>query len=295
MKKGWKKMRKYAQKKATVSEVLTLVEHILSERTLEELLEIKYTVKEKQTVTGTSEEIEVDKEITLCNGYNMKWCFENLVSDFSFTHIKLYWEGIKLTPDDLALKFINIWDGFTSVYKESIYRMYLALSKEYDPVENYDRMEDTTTTDGRTTTHTDTRKVTHSGTDTNTETGSITRNYQEGSQSTDNNGLTHKERSESSPVMLDVYKDEVTNGHTLTLNDNTTFNSHINALQHGLTATNSGTLTDANSGNVKVNSRVHGNVGVTQNQQMIMSELSLRKEQELCEVVVQMFADRELI
>lgn len=292
-------MRKYAQKKATVSEVLALVEHILSERTLEELLEIKYTVKHTQTVidleTGIPKEIEEDKEITLCNGYNMKWCFENLVSDFSFTHIKLYWEGIKLTPDDLALKFINIWDGFTNVYKESIYRMYLALSKEYDPVENYDRMEDTTTTDGRTTTHTDTRKVTHSGTDTNTETGSIGHQYNQGSQSTDNNGLTHYERSESSSAEIMVYKDEVTNTNTLTLDETTTFNTHINALQHGLTAENSGTLTDANSGNVKVNSRVHGNVGVTQNQQMIMSELSLRKEQELCEVVVQMFADRELI
>lgn len=292
-------MRKYAQKKATVSEVLTLVEHILSERTLEELLEIKYTVKHTQTVidleTGKPKEIEEDKEITLCNGYNMKWCFENLVSDFSFTHIKLYWEGIKLTPDDLALKFINIWDGFTSVYKESIYRMYLALSKEYDPVENYDRMEDTTTTDGRTTTHTDTRAVTHSGTDTNTETGNIDRNYQEGSQSTDNNSVTHYERSESSSAEIMVSKDVVSNGHTLTLNDKTTFNTHKNELSHGLVSTNSGTLTDANSGNVTVNSRVHGNVGVTQNQQMIMSELSLRKEQELCEVVVQMFADRELI
>lgn len=275
-------MRKYAQKKATVSEILSIVEHILSDRTLEELLEIKYTDKD-------------NNEITLCNGYNMKWCFENLVSDFSFAHIKLYWEGIKLTPDDLALKFINIWDGFTSVYKESIYRMYLALSKEYDPVENYDRMEDTTTTDGRTTTHTDTRKVTHSGTDTNTETGSIGHQYNQGSQSTDNNGLTHKERSESSSAEIMVYKDEVTNTNTLTLDETTTFNTHINSLQHGLTATNSGTLKDQNSGNVKVESRVHGNVGVTQNQQMIMSELSLRKEQELCEVVIQMFADRELI
>ena len=127
-----------------------------------------------------------------------------------------------------------------------------ALKAEYSPIENYDRNELTTNA--------------NSGSDTDSY-GSMTRTLGEQthtmSAKTDTND--HSVTSYNSSSLTPDSRDTMTEGqHTVTDGQRQDTDS-----QHSDTHTKGTTLTTT--------SRVHGNVGVTTNQQMIESELKLRK------------------
>ena len=123
-------------------------------------------------------------------------------------------------------------------YKDDWTRINDALTVEYNPIENYDRIEDS--------------EVSHAGTDTDIY----------GQQSN-----TLGERVGNSSHSLSPY-DSITlkleSGDSWTeLSHSDTFGSHTDTHQRGTSDT--------------TESRIHGNVGVTTNQKMIGEELELRK------------------
>lgn len=137
-------------------------------------------------------------------------------------------EGTKILGQMLADK-----------YSDNIHRLYLALSAEYNPIENYDRTESTTdTTTGKIISNSKGTNESN-GTNTNNVSAFDSSEYQPESQNINNN------------------KDETT----------TTGESESN-----------GTNTHE--------ARLHGNIGVTTNQQMINEELNLRRSNHLVDVIL---------
>jgi len=187
-------------------------------------------------------------------------------------------------------------------------RMMAALMAEYNPIENYDRHEDWTRTPNLTdeakhtgsdsTEASGTDLTEASGTDTDTLSGNdtTTRGYNNYNESSTRTGDDTTERTVSafdsgtyqpadktvetfgsvkdSKDITGSYDDSTDYGKVDTMDygrkdettygrkDETTFNS---------------TMTDRHTGTEKYISRIHGNIGVTTSQQMIQSELELRK------------------
>lgn len=286
-------MRKYYKKRATVKRVTDLI--------LGNNNQSDYTVKYNEEQEDGSL-----KEIVLCHGIDIISNLKLKFDSFELCHVEE-----TPNPEIEEIRFLWVYSMFVESHIESFYRIYKSISSKYEPIENYDRLEDSTTTDGRsmtrtnnlTTVNADTRVVTHSGNDSNTESGSIDHNYNSGSRSEDNNSVTRKERSESSDTFLNVSKDEVVDNKTLTLDETTDYQNHKNDLEYGhvvtnsgaLTVTDTGTVTDANSGDLHTVSHIHGNIGVTTNQQMIESEIDLRLKASMVDIIVEMFAGVEVI
>ena len=178
------------------------------------------------------------------------------------------------------LFFLKNYDNFD--------KMAEALEAEYDPIENYNRYEDTAEdratagsfsengTDGGTssTTGTSGSEVTSSGT--GQTTGSATNNI----------GAANTERQVSA-MNSNGYQPrdkELTSARTDT-NSNTSTSSesassNVSATESQSTTfsnTDSKTGTNTGTDNFTRDSHIHGNIGVTTSQQMIQSEIELRK------------------
>ena len=145
-----------------------------------------------------------------------------------------------------------------------------ALNIEYNPLENYDRMEEWSDSGSRTNTGT----VSDSGSRTNTGTQST--------ETTGNDNFTGSGNSTSSDEISAYNSNSFQNDKKNTTNSsnssetNTTTNS---TRTDNLSESNSNTRTDNLS--EKTNSdrkgRAHGNIGVTTSQQMLQSELDIAK------------------
>ena len=155
-------------------------------------------------------------------------------------------------------------------------RMMAALMAEYNPIENYDRHEDWT----RTPNLTDEAK--HTGSDTGTLSGddTTTRSYNNYNESSTRTGDDIVERIVSAFDSGTYQPSEKTVETFGSIKDSKDISgSYDDKTDYGkvdTTAYNS-TLTDRHTGDEKYTSHVHGNIGVTTSQQMITSELELRK------------------
>lgn len=200
-----------------------------------------------------------------------------------------------LFPYHQALPYLktNITHWFNRNYMQ-FEKMIAALMAEYDPIENYNRIQKDTTTPKE--------KVTeqHSGTDTNAHTGTIsdahtgtvtdknsgkdsreitsTPGVTDTSESKvsafDSSSYSPSEQTQVSHTGFDKSTDEFTNGKQVqTTYNNTDTRTHLNddALTHGekIETTNSGTR--------DFDSHIHGNIGVKSSQSMVLEELELRK------------------
>lgn len=171
----------------------------------------------------------------------------------------------------------NITNWFNRNYEQFL-RMMDALLKEYNPIENYDREEDSTTTPGvtRTEAHTGTDKHYESGTDTEAHSGTdgrniksyptATRNTENQVSAYDSSTYSPKDKTIVTGSGYDESQDDLTHGESI----GTTYGHHLD-LTHGESVTSSVTGYDT------FHSRVHGNIGVTTNAQMVTQELELRK------------------
>lgn len=148
------------------------------------------------------------------------------------------------TPDPAVVKFyVQRW----SQRRLSLWERYkAAIELDYDPIENYDRIEEETLTHGL--------KVSHTGTVTDKPSGTITDSVdrtQEQQRSADNASTYQPMDKET-----DTGK---SNERTFTgYQEQRTYNND-----------------DTNSGKDIRDSRIHGNIGVTTSQQMLNSELDL--------------------
>lgn len=184
-----------------------------------------------------------------------------------------------LFPYHQALPYLktNITHWFNRNYLQ-FEKMIQALTAEYDPIENYNRIQKDTTTPKEKVTeqHSGSDSTAHTGTVTDknsgkdsreiTSTPGVTDTSESKVSAFDSSSYSPSEQTQVSHTGFDKSTDEFTNGKQV----QTTYNN-TDALTHGekIETTNSGTR--------DFDSHIHGNIGVTTSQQMIQAELELRK------------------
>ena len=219
----------------------------------------------------------------------------------------------------------NITNWFNRNYEQFL-RMMDALIAEYNPIENYDRTEDTETTPGveRTETHSGKDTEAHTGTDQHYESGTdteaasgtdtesysgtdteahsgtdgrniksyptATRNTENQVSAYDSSVYSPKDKTIVTGSGYDESQDDFTHGESIGTtygksvgttygkSVGTTYGHHLD-LTHGesVDTTHGHKIVNSVTGIDKFHSRVHGNIGVTTNAQMVTQELELRK------------------
>lgn len=146
-------------------------------------------------------------------------------------------------PDALVNSFAACWYDYISREQDNIDRMYNAMIAEYDPISNYERHEESSTT----------------------RSGNWTDALTHGLTTTDTKGQyeTNTQTSSYDSTLKDTLK--VSQGHSAGKNDE---------IKH--TGTDTRTITHNNDKD-KYESYIHGNIGVTTSQQMLLSEIQLRQ------------------
>lgn len=207
----------------------------------------------------------------------------------------------------------TIIDSIYDMYSQNWEALWKAVSAEYEPLENYDR----TTTITETNTRGDTKTIDYEHTDTDTGTlkrdsttsdiGTLKRD-----STTSDTGTLKTDNTNATDATSNIYAFDSTDAtpeHSET-NTNTGSSTDTHDLTttiadtdtHDLTTTTADTdthnlnykrtSTETHDNNVSEhnthNERVHGNIGVTTSQQMLMSEYELRERYKFYE---QMFKD----
>lgn len=192
---------------------------------------------------------------------------------------------IQLTGDDPEAALITLFNLWKQSRSDNYARRMFALSVQYEPLENYDRIETTTLQHGETITKTlnnsDTR--THNDTDTRTHNNTDTLTYN-GSE-TDASGVYGDNSAQ--PVNSETSTHSYTsrsdaNAHTGTIAD-----AHTGTI----TDAHSGSITDGHTGTDTTNTRAHGNIGVTTSAQMLVEDLDLLKR-DIATIAICDFIDR---
>ena len=157
-----------------------------------------------------------------------------------------------------------------------------ALNIDYNPLENYDRMEEWTDSGSRTNTGTvsDTGSITNTGTQSTNTTGKDNFTGSGNSTNTDEisayNSASFQNDKKNTTNSSNSSETNTTTNSTRT--DNLT-ESNSNTRTDNLSESNSNTRTDNLSEKTSSNriGRAHGNIGVTTSQQMLQSELDIAK------------------
>lgn len=159
-------------------------------------------------------------------------------------------------------KELPIWD-----------RLYSAMKIEYNPIENYDRMEDWT--DGRTGNR---KNIVSDSTILDGQTqnsGSVTR--------TDNRTGDNKVTGYNDNVLVPQSQQVETGGSTDTDNTKQEVDS---------TTTRTGNGSEDTTETATHKGRVHGNIGVTTSQQMLSSELEIAPQLNIINYIISSFKNR---
>ena len=207
-------------------------------------------------------------------------------------------------PEDILDEFQLDCDALIQKNADKYQRIWDALKAEYDPIENYDRTEEWSDTDDGSDTVTDNfaqqqRTNNYGAEHESVSVGQqVNTNAQGARQQTQQHGATHEETingvagfnaSVASPYSPDNESIRNTNQYSDTLSDaavtdTLTQGSHTDTSDKNA---HSDTLTDAAHSDTHETEygkstthegRVHGNVGVTTNQQMITSEIEMRQK-----------------
>ena len=202
------------------------------------------------------------------------------------------------TEEKQALSyFLFLWLTFWNAdRKASLSRVYSALNLDYDPISNYDRKseyKEGRRIDGETDTNTKTGTRTNTSTETGNITDNLTKQGSESNSGTDN--TTHQVTTYDDTSFRNDSKDDNSNTNTLTFNNRqdmrtTTFNQHKNENVESFTNYKDETKKVNTNFNKTINTtndlfseythhydETKGNIGVTTSQQMLQSEIELRK------------------
>lgn len=174
-------------------------------------------------------------------------------------------------PDQLKTN-INNW--FTRK-SPNIARMYAALTAEYNPIENYDRYEEWT----------DTPDLTHETQESGQDKQSATAGQGSVTQNSGTDTITDTVSAYNSSTYQPDSKAQTEHGLKQTVTRNGT---DTGTTEYGKKTT------ETNTGNTKHDGHLHGNIGVTTNQQMIEAELELRKY-DLYETIAGWFEDEFIV
>lgn len=187
-------------------------------------------------------------------------------------------------PNDLTefiQKKFNLW---YSHQRQNIDRIIEALKSEYNPIENYDRTEETTRKNTGTQTDRKTGQDTTEyiggesqsvkGSNTDTQSGSRVTQYDSRDSKSvaafNTSSATPQEVNEKSGSDTDTYNNikNVNSSETTTTNS---FNGRSDVVEYGTEQKRTDDL------NETITSRIHGNIGVTTSAQMIAGEMEIRK------------------
>lgn len=185
---------------------------------------------------------------------------------------------------DAFTTFVDYFVYYKTIFQDDLNRLYNAWITDYNPLENYDRQEDSNTNLLHGETHTISgsgqnslsKTDTASGTDTTTE---IFKNTTEEYESGMNSSTTYTpDRKSTNASLEDGNTVDVLHGETHTISES---GSH------------SDSKTDTASGTDKttISGRTHGNIGVTTSQQMLQSEIDLRMKMQI-ENFVKLIVDK---
>lgn len=201
-------------------------------------------------------------------------------------------------PDFLSSS-INIWGR---KYYDTFDKMQKALTTAYNPLENYDRMEDMTLDHKGSSTGNSNGESTSGNTRTDdlirtddlTRTNDLTETHDLASTNdvTTTNDVSAYNDSNYAPKDKQIVDQDGSDTGTLTNTGTVTDTG---------TVTNTGTVTDEGTGSYNDNrsdsdefkdhttGRIHGNIGVTTSQQMLISELNLRSDYNIYDIIAEMF------
>ena len=203
-------------------------------------------------------------------------------SDTVYYEMWRYWTYSLICPDRFGAVtfFVTSWTEFVKLYGGDLIRAYEALYADYDPISNYDMTEtgsDGEQLDDRTDTTTPSGKTTVT-TETLGKLANEQKTYVAGYDSTDANGaFSDRVVSETGPAAGNTYKVQADTSYT----DAKTETAH--SAENSLTS-----LILPASGYNKLSDHHlsrRGNIGVTTSQQMIQSEIDLRKTELLASFV----------
>ena len=208
-------------------------------------------------------------------------------------------------------QFMLMFDVIYQTNKLKYQKLITVATAEYEPIENYNMIEegqDTRTpnltnqvTLNTTSATTDTRSTTLNGTSNTTSainqaktTTDAPQNFKETS--------THSVNPYDNPGFTNEYKDEVTQEGTRTVQESYSGNPDTTAVTSNSTSTNSGGTSTANTGTntsteTGTDTTTHrltrrGNIGVTTSQQMLESELVLADKMNLFKIIEQDLASK---
>lgn len=163
------------------------------------------------------------------------------------------------------------------------------IEAEYNPIENYNRIEETSDTlsgedvltmaGGNQETHSGTDTETHSGTDTDTHSGTDT--------------TTNSISAENSSGWSNDTKSDLAHGESIS-----TLHGHQVSDQHGHVITDQYQNRSDTTEYGKINTRksnIHGNIGVTTNQQMIEQELELLRHFDIYGYIAELFENDNML
>lgn len=190
---------------------------------------------------------------------------ERLEKNLLITYIMQYCGSNEVRyPEPEILKMCV--DAFFKSKKENYSRMLDALLIEYSPIENYDRMEERTLDINRE------NIVNRSGEDSRTDNRTLSSTTVDSIQSEKNSMSENK----TSAFNATTYQPLGTS--TTEESGNSTDNMENNGTDN-LESENKFSNSETGNGTEghKENARMHGNIGVTTNQQMINEEIELRK------------------
>ena len=210
-------------------------------------------MKQSKIITPTPDYLNLEPQYLVY--LDMSACAKGF--DRSLGTLYDYLESISVPQNHLAQQMA---EAVLSVYNTAWSYQYKALTADYNPIHNYDSVENSTDTHD----YTGTQTMEHDVTKNNTDTPDITRTS---NGSNDSAGSLYGFNS-TSPVPSDEAngKSQSTDKETGTVTSNGTENG-TNTRTDNLKETITHELTRS------------GNIGVTTSQQMIESELELRKKQ----------------
>lgn len=201
---------------------------------------------------------------TLFDGMSLPEDWDNTAKDILINNLVMDCGELEVLYSDwnFMQSAIAVWSAKEVVTWQ---RLYNAMLIEYDPIQNYNRVEKTNTQNRGAMTHSGTDSVQGSGNDSDVTSGG--------------DSVTNLVTSFDNDTLATRDKAEETKGTTITHN-------------HGIkdTTTYGHTITDSTGSLVQ--SEISGNIGVTTSQQMLESELELAPKLNVMNYIIESFKNR---
>lgn len=215
-------------------------------------------------------------------------------TDFFLSEIYQHFASrkVRLAGVDPAEEMRTLFRLWKSSREETYARRAYALSIEYEPLENYDRMEERTGSSE--TVHGETITRTHNNTDTRTHnnTDTTTLDHTDALTRTGSDSIQDKRHGVNSTVAVPTTGSETAyNSGESTAHTGTVEDEHRGTIADAHTGTIADAHTGKDSGSDSYTLRAHGNIGVTTAAQMLAEDLGALRY-DLALTAICDFADR---